>query len=252
MFGYFRNKRRERLRGTPLPDAWWQVIDRNVPLVKRMSGSDRAELAGIVQVLLAEKTFEGCVGLKITDEIRLTIAAQAAVLLLHRDTGYYPTLKTILVYPSAYVAIHKQEQPDGTVVEREQVRLGESWHGGALVLSWDNVLGSSLNPKDGHNVTLHEFAHQLDSEATEMDGAPLLASAAQYRTWASVLGAEYETLINDIYSGHKTLLDPYGATSPPEFFAVATELFFEKPAAMKRKYPELYRELAAFYQQDPA
>ncbi len=252
MLSFFRNRRRKRLRAQPLPATSWAIIDRNVPMVTRMCAADRAELAGHIQVLLHEKTFEGCGGLEITDEVRLTIAAQAAVLLLHRQTDYYPTLRSILVYPSAYVASHKQLMPDGTVLEGEQVRLGESWHRGALVLAWDNVIHSAAKPGDGHNVTLHEFAHQLDGEATGMDGAPDLHNAARYRDWARVLGHEYEQLIEQVHLGHRTLLDPYGATNPAEFFAVVTEAFFEMPDALKRQHPELYRELSAFYRQDPA
>ena len=250
MFGYFRNKRRKRLRNTPLPDSWWAIIDENVPLVRGMDKANRDELGGIVQVLMHEKSFEGCEGLEITDEVRLTILAHAAILLLGRETDYYPTLKTILVYPSTYFADHKEVLPDGTVIEGEQARLGESWHEGPLVLAWDNVRSSAWNHDDGRNVTLHEFAHQLDGVATGMDGAPQLPTRERYRSWARVLGKEYETLIEQLHRGYKTKLDPYAATNPPEFFAVATEFFFEKPGQMKRHYPDLYDELAAFYRQD--
>lgn len=203
MFSYFRNRRRQRQRNKPLPQAWWEIIDRNVPLIQRMNDADRQELGGHIQVLLHEKTFEGCNGLEINDEIRLTIAAQAAVLLLHRQTRYYPTLRTILVYPKAYVASNKQQLPDGTIIEGDQIRLGESWHRGALVLAWDNVIASAGNPGDGHNVTLHEFAHQLDGEATGMDGAPRLPTAAHYRDWARILSGEYQQLIDDVHQGDR-------------------------------------------------
>lgn len=249
MFG-LRRRRRRRLLNTPLPPAWWAIIDRNIPLIRKMNAADRTELGGIVQVLLDEKTFEGCGGLTITDEVRVTIAAQAAVLLLHRETAYYPTLKTILVYPHAYIADIKQPQPDGTVIEGPQARLGESWYRGALILAWDDVLFSAAEDGDGHNVTLHEFAHQLDGESGGMEGAPPLPSRSRYRDWARVLGQEYEQLIDQVHRGHRPLLDPYGATNPAEFFAVATELFFERPKAMRQKYPELYAELARFYCQD--
>lgn len=252
MFGYFRNKRRKRLRATPLPGAWWDIIDANVPLVRGMDKFDREELGGIVQVLLHEKKFEGCGGLEITDEIRLTILAQAAILLLRRDTGYYPTLKSILVYPTAYIVPQEHPNPDGTISSHGQVRLGESWYGGALVLAWDHVLHNAINHDDGQNVTLHEFAHQLDGVATGMDGAPELATQECYQSWARVLGSEYEQLINQLHNGHKTRIDPYGATNPPEFFAVVTEAFFEKPGMLNQHYPELYGELAKFYQQNPA
>lgn len=251
MFG-IKARRRRQLRQTPLPDAWWAIIDRRVPYVRSLSAGDRDELGGIVQILLAEKYFEGCGGLVMTDEIRVTIAAQAAVLLLHRDTGYYPTLKSILVYPSAFVSKMRQGQPDGTIVEGPQVRLGESWFRGALVLSWDDVVRGAIDADDGRNVVFHEFAHQLDGESGSMEGAPALSSPTRYRAWARVLGTEYDDLIKAVHKGHHTLLDPYGSTNPAEFFAVATELFFERPAQMKRHYPELYDQLASFYAQSPA
>lgn len=252
MLFYFRNKRRRRLRETPLPDAWWDIIDANVPLVREMDQFEREELGGIVQVLMYEKKFEGCSGLVITDEIRLTILAQAAILLLRRKTGYYPTLKTILIYPSAYVVPQEHPNPDGTISTHGQVRLGESWYQGSLVLAWDHVLHAAVNHDDGSNVTLHEFAHQLDGVATGMDGAPALPSKERYTAWARVLGSEYEELIGQLHQGHKTRIDPYGATNPPEFFAVVTEMFFEKPGTLKQHHPELYAELVGFYQQDPA
>ncbi len=228
------------------------MIDHNVPYVRTLNEDDRRELGSVIQVLLHEKRFEGCAGLKITDEIRVTIAAQAAVLLLHRETDYYPTLKTILVYPSTYIAHAKRRQPDGTVMEGPQARRGESWHRGALVLSWSDVLHGAADPDDGHNVVFHEFAHQIDGESGAMEGAPALGASTRYRAWARVLSAEYDKLIEDLHRGHKSLIDSYGATSPAEFFAVVTELFFERPSAMKRRYPELYDELAGFYRQDPA
>jgi hypothetical protein len=251
MFG-IRARRRRKLRARPLPPEWWRVIDRNVPYVRGLSEGDRRELAGIVQVLLNEKRFEGCGGLEMTDEIRVTIAAQAAVLLLHRATDYYPTLKSILVYPSRYVATLRRVQPDGTVVEGEHARLGESWERGALVLSWTDVLRGAGAPGDGHNVVFHEFAHQIDGESGAMEGAPALGAPARYREWARVLGGEYEDLLGAVHRGHGSLIDGYGATSPAEFFAVVTELFFERPVAMRARYPELYAEFRAFYRQDPA
>ncbi len=217
-----------------------------------MNEADRKQLGGIVQILLAEKNFEGCGGLAMTDEIRVTIAAQAAVLLLHRDTKYYPTLKSILVYPSAYFAPMKARQPDGTIIEGPQARLGESWFRGSLVLSWSDVKRGADIEGDGRNVVYHEFAHQLDGEDGVMDGTPLLESSNCYGQWARVLGGEFEQLTEEVHNGFRPLLDAYGATNPPEFFAVATELFFERPTAMRSRYPELYDQLACFYQQDPA
>lgn len=251
MFG-FRRRRRERWRKQPLPDAWWDIIDTRVPYVQRLPVAARLELGGIVQILLHEKRFEGCAGLEITDEIRVTIAAQAAILLLNRATNYYPDLKTILVYPDTYVAPTEEEQPDGTVIEEAQARLGESWLRGSVVLSWKDVLRGAQSPTDGRNVVFHEFAHQLDGETGSVEGAPLLGPDGDYAQWSSVFRREYEKLVANVRRGRHGLIDSYGATDPAEFFAVVTEVFFEQPRALEQQHPELYDELATFYRQDPA
>ena len=252
MFGWLRDRRRRELRQTPLSEEWWAIIARRVPIVARMDAADRDELGGIVQILLNEKHFEGCGGLELTDEICVTIAAQAAVLLLHRDTDYYPDLVSILVYPRSYVSTEPRLNADGTVTESPQGRQGESWTRGTLVLSWDNVVRGAANDGDGQNVVFHEFAHQLDGEASGIDGAPDLPSAARSRAWAAVLSEEYAELVGQLHEGSRTVLDAYGATNPAEFFAVATELFFERPRAMRKSYPEMYAQFCAFYSQDPA
>ena len=251
MFGYFKRRRRERLRATPFPPEWDDTLRKNVPLYDRLSEPDRRELQGHIQVFVAEKTFEGCGGLSLTDEIRVTIAAQACLLLLHRDTDYYRRLVTILVYPSAYTAKGVESLGGGFVLEGEQGRLGEAWAAGVVVLSWDDVRSGASDVKDGHNVVLHEFAHQLDQEDGVADGAPPLDRRSRYVAWARVLGAEYERLRMSSRRGKKSVLDRYGATKPAEFFAVATECFFEKPVQMKKKHPELYDELREYYRQDP-
>jgi Mlc titration factor MtfA (ptsG expression regulator) len=252
MLGFLRRRRRKNVGSKPLPQRWWAIIDRRVPMIASMDDVDRRELGRIVQILLDEKRFEGCGGLEMTDEIRVTIAAQAAVLLMHRQTDYYPTLKSILVYPAAYVGKTVRRNPDGTVTEGPQGRLGESWFRGSLVLSWSDVLRGAADEHDGRNVVLHEFAHQLDGQSGGMNGAPLLGSPSRYRDWARVLGREYAELAEALHRGHRTLIDPYGATEPAEFFAVLTELFFEKPEALRREHPELYKQLAGFYRRDAA
>ncbi len=205
-----------------------------------------------MQVFLGETRFEGCDGLRITDEIRITIAVQACLLQLHRDADCYPTLHTILVYPQTYVADIAHRQPDGTVIEGPQARLGESWSQGSVILSWDDVLRGAANFRDGQNVVLHEFAHQLDAETGSVNGAPRLSAQSSYATWARVFSDTYQQLINDITHDHRTLLGPYAATHPAEFFAVATENFFERPELLEERSPDLYRQLALFYNQDPA
>ena len=223
-----------------------------MPYYKYLTPEEQQELHGHIQVFLHEKEFEGCEGLKITDEIRVTIAAQACILLLHRQTDYFPLMKTILVYPHHYFAYTTKRQAGGFVQEGVQARLGESWQRGPIVLSWDDVMRGAADPNDGHNVIFHEFAHELDSESGAMEGAPDLPQATMYTAWSRVLGYEYKKLLDDIQRNHHHLIDTYGAVSPAEFFAVVTEAFFEKPVQLKRHHPELYEQLRGFYHQDPA
>ncbi len=236
----------------PLDPAWLAIIERNVPYYHRLKPDMKRRLQGLVQVFLDEKLFEGCGGIEISDEIRLTVAAHACVLLLGRDAGLFPKLRSVLVYPGSYVAPLSRRGPDGVVTEGLQARSGESWSHGNVVLSWDDVLICTSPDRTGRNVVLHEFAHQLDSESGSSEGAPVLPRPDMYANWASVLGREYQFLIDAAEQGEPTLLDKYGANSPAEFFAVATECFFEKPVEMSLMHPELYDQLRLFYQQDPA
>ena len=227
-----------------------------MPIYGRLPEADRRELERHIQIFLAEKYFEGCAGLAVTDEMRVIIAGQACLLLLHRETNYYPGLRTILVYPSGYFAHSRSIGPGGLVTEGMDPRSGESWHtpgaGGPVVLSWRDVKAGAVNERDGHNVVYHEFAHQLDGESGSVEGAPVLHERSQYTPWAQVLGREFHRLRDDLRSGQPTLLNAYGATSPAEFFAVATETFFERPLEMRARHPELYEQLRGYYRQDPA
>jgi len=253
---YAYRRRRKRLhrrhvRSRPFPDTWREILERNVPAYSVLSEDLRRQLRGLVNVFVDEKRFEGCGGLEVTDEIKVTIAAQACMLLLNRQTRIYPTLSAVLVYPEAYRA-RTLVAVGGQLAETESVRLGESWSRGAVVLAWDDVLSGVRDFRDGHNVVLHEFAHQLDQENGHSDGAPILEQRSSYVTWARVLGNEYKRLRDRVARHRRTLLDGYGATAPAEFFAVATETFFEKAAQMQDKRPELYEELKAYYNLDPA
>jgi Mlc titration factor MtfA (ptsG expression regulator) len=238
--------------GKPIPENWLSMIRRNVPYFSCLPAEYQRTLQGLIQVFLAEKRFEGCGGLEITDEIRLTIAAQACVLLLGLEGDFYPKLITILVYPSAYVAPVKRRLPDGSFLETSQVRLGETWSQGSLVLAWDEVKKSAFAIHEGRNVVFHEFAHQLDLESGGADGVPPLPTRAMYLAWARVLSKEYASFLIDLEYHRQTLLDGYGATNPAEFFSVVTEFFFEKPFDLKRRHPELYEQFKLFYKQDPA
>jgi MtfA peptidase len=253
VFGLFGQRRRERLRAEPVPLAWRVILERNLPIFTRLPLEDQTELLRHVQVFLAEKKFEGAGGLQLTDEIRVTIAAQACLLLLHRDTDYYPDLLTIIVYPSGYTVEDERHVGGGVWEEGGEDRLGHTARGlRALVLAWDAARHGALDPSDGENLVLHEFAHQLDFENRGADGTPALATRAEYLAWARVMSAEFEALRHASRTGASTLLDSYGATNPAEFFAVITEAFFERPRALRARHAALYAELERFFRQDPA
>lgn len=253
MFGYLKKRRREKVRAQPFPETWGRILQRNVPLVGMLPADDREELLGHVHVFLAEKHFEGCGGLPLTEEVRLTIASQACVLLLHRQTDYYPRLRSILVYPSTYIMDEVREIGGGIFAEGEEPHFGHTQSDlGALVLAWDEVLEGGRFPDDGVNLVFHEFAHQLDFEDLNTDGTPALSSREQYRSWATTFEEEFEALRRASEAGSPTLLDDYGAENPAEFFAVATECFFELPHELRELHPALYDELVSFYRQDPA
>jgi Mlc titration factor MtfA (ptsG expression regulator) len=245
---------RAEAKRRPFPDAWRATLERTVPLYRRLSEPERERLHRHIQVFLEEKRFEGCGGLQLTDEIRLTIAAQACLLLLNlEESDYYSRLRSILVYPSTVRPVYAEGRTSGgTVPAEEQPILGQSWEQGAVILSWDSVRGSALAADDGRNVVFHEFAHQLDQEDGEADGTPYLEGASALRTWGEIMQRHYSALREAVEQGRATLLDEYGATNPAEFFAVATEFFFEKPVKLKRRHPDLYEELSGYYRQDPA
>jgi Mlc titration factor MtfA (ptsG expression regulator) len=238
-----------RLRALPFPDAWRELLARNVPLYAKLSPARQRELEGHTQVILAEKSFEGCDGLELTDEIRVMIAGHAALLLLGReDPRYYPNVLTILVYPTAYLA-PVEEHHDGIVEESDEPRLGESWHRGAVVIAWDAARADLRRPHEGDNVILHEFAHQLDTEDGAADGVPQLDRLTDHAAWVRALAPEYERLRADPSA---SVLDEYGATNPAEFFAVATETFFTRPHELRDHSAAVYATLRRYYGLDPA
>jgi len=244
-----RQRQRRLLLSTPFPPQWSAILKENLPPYQQLPPQLQQQLHDSIRIFMAEKSFEGCGGLALTDEIRVTIAAQACLLLLNRTNDCYPKLYSVLVYPSTYVAgtrISLDQHPTNT-----SVRLGESWHHGVVVLAWDSVKRGAVNFRDGHNVAMHEFAHQLDQEDGRADGAPILGMRSAYSAWSRVFSQEYELLLQQTKKGQKSVMDKYGATNPAEFFAVATETFFEKPAQLQKKHPELYQELQSFYKVDP-
>jgi hypothetical protein len=248
----FKSRRRARLRGQRAPKVWRAILERNLPVFNRLTKEDQNELLGHVQVFIAEKHFEGAGGIDINDEIKVTIAGQACLLLLHRNTDYYPELTSIIVYPTGYIADEERHIGGGIWQEGGEHRLGHTGERlGALVLAWDAVRHGAAEPSDGTNLVLHEFAHQLDFENRSSDGTPALQTSGDYRAWARVMSHEFEALRDALEAGDDTFLDDYGATNPAEFFAVITEAFFERPRALRRNHPALFMQLQRFYQQDP-
>lgn len=246
-----RHFRRAKFRDLPLPGSYRETLERNLPHYKRMPSELRAQLDGHVMVLLNEKRFAGCAGLQMTDEIRVTIAGHASLLLLNRVSDYFPEFTTILVYPDTYVA--DEITYDGEIEIHERVaRAGESWHRGPVILSWQDIVRGLLPDGDGMNVILHEFAHKLDEQDDETEGLPLLGDDAHYQEWSRVLSREFVSLGHTFESGADSVLDEYALTSPAEFFAVATEAFFEKAEEMQEALPELYDQLQQYYRVDPA
>ncbi len=243
-------RRRPTLSADPIPDRWREIVSRRVPVAGRLTDAERVKLLRLVQVFLREKIIEGCDGLDVTEEMKVMIAAQACVLLLHLDAGCYPGLRTVLVYPGTY----RPRRPSWFKYDlgSTEALVGESWRHGVVILSWDSVASQAADGVDGRNVTLHEFAHQLDQQDGAADGMPVLRTPTTLRNWAAVIGRHYDDLVADAEQGRFTVLDYYGATNKAEFFAVATETFFERPLQLRERQPELYELLRECYGQDPA
>jgi len=244
-------QRRRRLRSQPFPAEWRNILKRRMPYFRRLPTDLQIQLKKHILVFVAEKAFVGCNGLVITDEMRVTIAAQACLLILNRRTGYYPNLRQILVYPGAFIVNRVQTDGIGVLQEQRQVLSGESWSQGQVILSWEDALEGAAIADDGRNVVIHEFAHQLDQESGHANGAPTLPRRDHYERWSQVMSEEFGKLQEQAHRGESSLLSHYGATNPAEFFAVVSEVFFEQPQQLASEYPGLYRELGRFYRVDP-
>lgn len=234
----------------PFPAAWRDLLVRQLPVYRKLGPALQRELQDLIKVFMHTKRFVGCAGLVITDEIRITIAAQACLLLLNRPTYEYADLRFIYVYPTGFRTTRDVRDEIGLVRTESRDLLGESWRSGKVVLAWDEVERGVRNFNDGQNVVLHEFAHQLDEESGAANGAPLLYTKAAYKSWAYVFGQEFARLRHGDADA-PGILDQYGARNPAEFFAVATETFFEEPRKMYAHHRELFEELRGYYRLDP-
>ncbi|MGB5323932.1 MAG: M90 family metallopeptidase [Pseudomonadales bacterium] len=248
---YYRRARRERAYRKPFEREWEFILARRVPLYRRLPEDLRDALHQRINYFLLDKKIIGRGGQAIDDDVRVTIAGQACLLVMAEPGEIFPGFKTILVYPDTFFS-DQHHVEHGVVTRHREHRAGESWHRGPVILSWGDVLRGGDDADDGFNVVLHEFAHKLDEQNFASNGQPLLRESHAYAEWVEVLSREYREFLERVERRSNSVLDAYGATSPPEFFAVATESFFEKPLAMREHLPDLYRQMLRFYQLDPA
>ncbi|WP_333607945.1 zinc-dependent peptidase [Arsukibacterium sp.] len=247
----WRRYQRKRIMQQAFPASWRAILKQRMPYFRALPADLQLQLKKHMQVFIAEKRFIGCEGVTVTDEMRVTIAAQACLLLLNRPDYYYPKLQQILIYPAAFVVHGQAADAAGVVSEQRRVLSGESWGQGKVVLSWQDALQGAAQPHDGRNVVIHEFAHQLDQEKGQATGAPQLSRSNDYQQWSAVMQQAFDQLQLQTANGERGLLDGYGATNPAEFFAVISEVFFEQPEPLQTQYPALYQQLSQFYRINP-
>jgi Mlc titration factor MtfA (ptsG expression regulator) len=255
LFQWFDNRRRKKITALPFPSPWEEIVRRNVAHYCMLNAAERARLCKLIQVFIAEKYWEGAGGLVLTDEIRVTISAQACLLLLGLPHNYYQNVESIIVYPSTVVPPQRQLgffENTTAPVEPSHPILGQAFLQGPVIIIWDAALRNGRHPDSGHNVIYHEFAHKLDMLDGAADGTPPLRDREEYRDWVKICTFEYLRLRHDAEQGKKSFLNAYGATNEAEFFAVATEQFFDQPRSMIKSAPDLYRVLKEYYRQDPA
>ena len=251
VFSWLLERRRRRWLAEPFPEDRREVLRESVRHYQYLNEAQRERLEGFVQVVVAEKDWVGGSGFHLTDEMKVTIAGYAGVMTIGLSEPYYfDRLQTIIVYAGGYVA-HRSKFDVQPLFEPADERLGEAGHRGPVVLSWAEIAGNKRR-RPGDNLVFHEFAHHVDGLAGDIDGVPPMTNWKQERTWYHVTEQEFDRLVRDARRGEATLLDQYGATNRAEFFAVASECFFERPHAMREQHPELYKVLAEFYCQDVA
>ena len=253
MFGWLTERRRHKLEQAPFPPEWQKILDANVAFFDRLDPALQERLRDLTVVFIDEKTWEGCGGLELTEEHQVTIAAQACVLLLGREHALYEDVDSILVYPTTMVAPPRKRgffEVGNTVEDSETALHGQAWMKGPVILAWDDVLAGGRG-QGKRNVVFHEFAHKIDMHDGTIDGTPPLDSSAARRAWAEICSTAYLELRERVDAGKKTFLDDYGATNEAEFFAVATETYFIRPAKLREEEPELYAILAEFYRFEP-
>lgn len=255
MWDWIRNYRQRKVLETPFPVEWESILETRVAHYRRLNEKEQKKLRDMIQLFVAEKYWEGCGGLVLTDEVRVVIAAGACLLILAIPNRLYRNVKSIFVYPSTVMTPDRKPgvfESSFTPARGSMPILGEAHLRGPIILVWDAVKHAAKHPETSHNVVYHEFAHKLDMLDGRADGTPQLTSTEQYRRWVEVCEREFLRLRSDAENGKSNFLDSYGATNEAEFFAVITEQFFELPEDMKNYHPDLYELLRDFYRQDPA
>lgn len=254
--GYFGlraiQKRRHisRLLSSDLTPHQRAILHAQIPLLERLPSELHPALEGKINRFLDQVDMYGCEGLELTEDMELSIAGQACLLIVN-SKSWYTTLRTVLVYPAAFKSI--QQVRDGYVVrEAEVVRLGESWAHGPVILSWADSHQGAQNDHDGKNVVLHEFAHQLDALSGHVDGVPILNRRQSFAEWERVFLDAFDRHQTATDRGARTVIDAYGAQNHQEFLAVAVELFFERPDDLNETEPALYQQLSLLLGLDPA
>lgn len=250
MFSWLRNRRRRKLLEEPFPPWWEAVLRRNVGHYPRLSDAERARLRDVTRVLVAEKRWEGCGGFHVTDEVKVTVAAQAALLLLGIDHDYYARVDSVIVYPSVFRTPNPEDGWEDDELS-DTCLSGQAVYRGPVILSWDEVLPEGRDPDLGYNVVVHEFAHQLDFLDYEVNGTPPLDDPALAAKWGPVMTAAFERHRKALKRGHDTFFTEHAADDATEFFADASEAFYCRPADLRTEEPGVYELLKGYYRVDP-
>lgn len=253
MFDWLRNRRRKRLLAAVTTSDWIETLQNRLWQYRHLSSPQRQKLHGWIRIFIHERHWEGCDGLKLTEQVKLLVAAQAGLLVLGHDNWYFDRTPSILIYPEEYTVRDVPRSTGGgfTIVGDED-RSGEAWYRGPIVLSLPGILSGAGSPNHGHNLVIHEFAHHLDMiDDPFADGKPPIADPQLSELWDRVVSREFQRLRRQCNAGLRPLLNCYGASSEAEFFCVASETFFQLPLQMAEYLPDLYDVFSKFYRLDP-
>ena len=251
LFGRLENWRRNRiLKRETISDAIWLKVLKQLKFLQGLTPEETTRLRQFVILFLHDKTIFGAHDLEITEEMSVTIAVQACILILELDVAHYDNWEEIIVYPGKFILDYEYADEFGVVHHAHKVASGEAWLAGPVILSWQDA--ARIDAKSGDNVVIHEFAHKLDMRHQGANGYPILHANMSTQVWHDIFSKAYAGFCARVNRGQKTTIDPYASKSPAEFFAVFSEVFFETPLVVKHDFPKIYEQLVLFYRQDPA